>query len=69
MAAARNPKLVFNKYKTNCVNTIKKIETFIATHTNVDLNANKILKLKELNAALKDQFACMELGLDTSLNA
>ena len=51
MAAARNPKFVFNAYKNNCSSKIKKIEAFIAANTG-DLDAKKILVLEKLNSAL-----------------
>ena len=66
MAAARNPKFVFNAYKNNCSSKIKKIEAFIAANTG-DLDAEKILVLKKLNSALEEQFARMELDWDASM--
>ena len=66
MAAARNPKFVFNAYKNNCSSKIKKIEAFIAANTG-ELNAEKILVLKKLNSALEDQFTRMELDWDASM--
>ena len=66
MAAAKNPKLVFNAYKNNCNSKIKKIEAFIAANTG-DLDAEKILVLKKLNSALEEQFARMELDWDASM--
>ena len=66
MTAAKNPKLVFNAYKNNCNSKIKKIENFIAANTE-GLDAKKVLKLEELNKALKDQFARMELDWDASM--
>ena len=67
MAAAKNPKIVFNAYKTNCGNKIRKIEDFITAHANIELNTEKAQKLKELNVALKEQFARMELAWDNTL--
>ena len=66
MAAARNPKFVFNAYKNNCSSKIKKIEAFIAANTG-DLDAKKILVLEKLNSALEDQFTRMELDWDASM--
>ena len=59
MITAKNPKLVFNAYKINCDNKIKKIETFITASTGY-LDVKKILELKKLNGALEDQFTRME---------
>ena len=67
MAAARNPKLVFNVYKTNCGTKIQKIENFMATYMG-DLNEKKVRELDELNTAIKDQFARMELAWDNTMN-
>ena len=68
MATARNPKFVFNAYKNNCNNKVKKIEEFIATNAGAEgLDTKKVLKLEELNKALKDQFARMELDWDASM--
>ena len=66
MAAARNPKFVFNAYKNNCNNKVKKIVEFIAANAG-GLDTKKVLKLEELNKALKDQFARMELDWDASM--
>ena len=67
MAAAKNPKLVFNAFKINCDNKIKKIEAFITNHKDVGLNDEKTLALKKLNTGLEDQLARMELAWDNSL--
>ena len=66
MAAAKNPKLVFNAYKNNCNNKVKKIVEFIAANAG-GLDTKKVQKLEELNKALKDQFARMELDWDASM--
>ena len=65
--AAKNPKLVFNAYKTNCGNKIRKVEDFITAHANIELNMEKAQELKELNVALKEQFARMESAWDNTL--
>ena len=64
--AAKNPKFVFNAFKINCDNKIKKIEAFVATNTG-DLDAKKVTKLEGLNTDLEDQLRRMELAWDNSM--
>ena len=58
---------VFNTYRRNCHAKMKKVKDFVASHVDASLTSDDFNRLRDLNTALKEQWAHMEVAWDSNL--